>query len=317
MLPFLLRRVGQISLTLVLLALGAFAVLHAAPGGPSVVLLGTDYWTPEREAEMNRSLGLDQPLPIQLWRWCVAIASGDLGYSYFHRRSAADVVAERIVPTAVLGTSAWLLSLVIGVALGAVAAHRRGQLVDRVISGVGVLAMSMPSFWVGILMIVVFAAWLNVLPSAGMVSIGNEDSLADKLQHLILPMLTLAAGHGASLALYTRAAVLDILGQDFVRTAHAKGLAGQFVAFRHVLRNAAIPIATIAGLNLVHLLEGSVIVETVFAWPGIGHLTVSSVARRDYPVLMVLALVVGVVVVIGSFLTDMAYRWLDPRLGYE
>jgi peptide/nickel transport system permease protein len=213
--------------------------------------------------------------------------------------------------------SAWLFSLVFGVALGAVAAHRRGQLLDRVISGLGVLAMSMPSFWIGILMIVVFAAWLNVLPSAGLVSIGNEDSLTDKLQHLILPMLTLAAGHGASLALYTRAAVLDLLGQDFVRTAHAKGLAGRMVAFRHVLRNAAIPIATIAGLNLVHLLEGSVVVETVFAWPGIGHLTVSSVARRDYPVLMVLALVVGVVVVIGSFLTDVAYRWLDPRLGYE
>ena len=317
MLPFLLRRVGQIVLTLVLLAFGAFAVLHAAPGGPAVVLLGTDYWTPEREAEVNRSLGLDQPLPIQLWRWSAAIVNGDLGYSYFHRRSAAEVVAERLVPTAVLGMSAWLLSLVVGVTLGAVAAHRRGQLADRIISGIGVLAMSMPSFWLGILTIVVFAAWLNVLPSAGLVSIGNEDSLLDKLRHLILPMVTLAIGHGASLALYTRAAVLDVLGQDFVRTAHAKGLSGRIVAWRHVLRNAAIPIATIAGLNLVHLLEGSVVVETVFAWPGIGHLTVASVGRRDYPVLMVLALVVGVVVVVGSFLTDVAYRWLDPRLGYE
>ena len=317
MLPFLLRRVAQVSLTLALLALGAFAVLHAAPGGPAVVLIGQDYWSAEREAELNRALGLDQPLPIQLWRWGTAIVSGDLGYSYFHRRPASDVVAERIVPTAVLGISAWLVSLVLGIGLGAYAAHRRGQLADRIISSLEVLALSMPSFWVGILLIVVFAAWLNILPSAGLVSIGNEDSLADKLRHLLLPMVTLAIGHGASLALYARAAVLDVLGQDFVRTAHAKGLAGRMVAWRHVLRNAAIPIATIAGLNLVHLLEGSVVVETVFAWPGIGHLTVSSVARRDYPVLMVLAMVVGVVVVAGSFLTDVVYRWLDPRLSYE
>ncbi len=317
MLAFAVRRAAQITLTLALLALGTFAVLRAAPGGPAPVLLGTDYWSPEREAELNRTLGLDQPLPVQLWLWGRAILAGDLGYSYFHRRPAGDVVAERITPTLVLGLVAWAISLVLGVGLGTVAAHRQGGLLDRAISALGVLALSTPTFWLGIVLIVIFAAWLNVLPSAGLVTIGNEDSLADKAWHIILPALTLAAAHGASLVLYTRAAVLDVLGADFVRTAHAKGLSGRLVALRHVLRNAAIPIATIAGLNLAHLLEGSVIVETVFAWPGIGHLTVSSVARRDYPVLMVIALVVGAVVVATSFLTDLVYRWLDPRLGYR
>jgi peptide/nickel transport system permease protein len=317
MLTFAVRRAGQITLTLLFLALGTFAVLRAAPGGPAPVLLGTDYWTPEREAELNQTLGLDQPLPIQLWLWGGAILSGDLGFSYFHRRPAGEVVAERIVPTLVLGITAWIASLLLGVGLGTLAAHRRGGLLDRTISACGVLALSTPTFWLGILLIVVFAAWLNVLPSAGLVTIGNEESLADKALHLVLPVMTLAAAHGASLILYTRAAVLDVLGADYVRTAHAKGLAGRAIALGHVLRNAAIPIVTIAGLSLAHLLEGSLVVETVFAWPGIGHLTVSSVARRDYPVLMVIALVVGCVVVATTFVTDIVYRWLDPRLGYQ
>lgn len=317
MLAFAIRRAVQIALTLALLALGTFLVLRAAPGGPAPVLLGADYWTPEREAELNQTLGLDRPLPVQLVLWGRAILTGDLGYSYFHRRPAGEVVAERMVPTLVLGVVAWVVSLVLGVGLGVLAAHRRGGLLDRAVSACGVVALSTPTFWLGIVLIVVFAAWLNVLPSAGLVTIGNEDSLADKARHLILPAMTLAAAHGASLVLYTRAAVLEVLGADFVRTAHAKGLGGRIVALRHVLRNAAIPIATIAGLNLAHLLEGSLVVETVFAWPGIGHLTVASVARRDYPVLMVIALVVGCIVVAATFLTDVVYRWLDPRLGYE
>lgn len=317
MLAFAARRAAQIILTLLLLMLAAFAVLHAAPGGPAPLLLGPDYWTPEREAEINASLGLDQPLPVQLVLWARAVMAGDFGYSYFHRRPAAEVVAERLMPTLVLGMAAWVVSLLLGVGLGTLAAHRQGCLWDRAISAVGVLALSMPTFWLGILLIVVFAAWLNLLPSAGLVTIGNEDSLADKAWHLILPTLTLAAANGATLVLYTRAAVLDALGADYVRTAHAKGLGGRTVALRHVLRNAAIPIATVAGLSLAHLLEGSLVVETVFAWPGIGHLTVSSVARRDFPVLMVIALVVGCIVVATTFLTDVVYRWLDPRLGYE
>ncbi len=317
MAAFAARRSLQVALTLALLAVGAFAVVRLAPGGPAAVLLGADYWTPEREAEINRTLGLDQPLPLQLWRWFEALATGNLGYSYFHKRSAAEVVAERLTPTLVLGGAAWLLSLAIGLTLGTLAGLRRGGPVDRLLSGAAVVVLSMPAFWLGILLIVVFAAWLRVLPSAGLVTIGREGSLVDKAWHLVLPMVTLALAHGASLALYTRAAVLEVLGLDYVRTALAKGLGERAVALRHVLRNAAIPIVTVAGLNLVHLIEGSVVVETVFAWPGIGHLTVSSVGRRDYPILIVIALLVGVGVVIANFVVDLAYRWLDPRLGYE
>jgi len=316
-LPFVARRLVQVGLTLLLLAVAAFAVLRTAPGGPAAVLLGPDYYTPEREAQIDRTLGLDQPLPFQLVRWLGALATGDLGYSYFHKRPASEVVGERLGPTVVLGLVAWTISLVGGVALGAWAGLRRGGFVDRVVTSGAVLGLSTPSFWLGIVLIVVFAAWLQVLPSAGLASLGYGDSLANKLWHLALPAATLATAPLASLALYARAAVLDVLGEDFVRTARAKGLAERLVARRHVLRAAAIPITTIAALNLAHLLEGSIVVETVFAWPGIGHLTVSSVARRDYPVLMVIALLAGAIVVVVNLATDVVYRRLDPRVGLD
>lgn len=316
MLTVIIRRGAEVALTLLLLAIGSFAVVQSAPGGPAAVLLGPDYYTPEREAEINRTLGLDQPLPVRLVRWLVALASGDLGYSYFHKRAAVDVVGERVTPTFVLGGGAWLLSVLVSVGFGCWAALRRGCRLDRAISAVAVAGMSIPTFWLGILLIVVFAAWLNLLPSAGLATVGQEHSLLDKAQHLVLPLVTLAIAHGASLLLYARAAMVEVMDRDFVRTARAKGLSERVVVVRHMLRNAAIPIATVAGLNLAHLLEGSLIVETVFAWPGIGHLAVSSVTRRDYPVLMVLALLIGAIVVVANLVTDIVYRWLDPRLEY-
>jgi len=317
MLRFTLRRVAQVALTLAILVAGAFFALRAAPGGPAHVLLGPDRLTAESEAQVNRQLGLDRPLPEQFVRWVGALAHGELGHSYFHRRSAAQVVLERLPATLQLGGLAFLLSLGVGVPIGIWAAVRRGTWLDRLLSRAAVAAISTSTFWFGIGTIIVFSVWWGMLPSAGLAPVGREGSLPERLRHLILPLLTMAASHTASLALYTRAAMVEALSADHTRTAKAMGASHAKLIWRHALATAAIPIATIAGLNLAHFLEGSLVVETVFAWPGIGQLTVASVARRDYPVLLVISLIAGVVVVLANLITDLAYRWLDPRMETE
>lgn len=316
MVRFALRRVAQSGLTLFVIAIATFLLLRATPGGPAQVLLGPDRYTPELEARLNQQLGLDRPLPVQLARWLESLARGELGYSYFHRRPALDVVRERLPATVTLGGGAFLLSLLGGVTCGVWAAARRGGAADRLLSGAAVVLVSTPSFWLGIGLIVIFAAWLRVLPSAGLAPVGAEGDPLQRARHLALPLLTLAAAQGASLALYARAALLETLGADYTRTARAKGAGERRVLWGHALRNAAIPIATQAGLSLPHAIEGSVIVESVFAWPGVGQLTVASVGRRDYPILLTIALLVGLGVLLSSLLTDLLYHWLDPRIGY-
>jgi peptide/nickel transport system permease protein len=316
MIAFTLRRAGQASLTLVALAVATFFLLHLTPGGPAQMLLGPDRYTPEREAAINRQLGLSQPLPTQLVRWLIALVRGDLGYSYFMRRPAFEVVRERLPATLLLGGLAFIVALVGGVSWGIWAAARRGSWLDRLLSTIAVVTVSIPSFWLGIGLIVVFAAWLRLLPSAGVAAIGREHDVGDRARHLVLPLLTIAAAHTASLALYTRAALMETLGQDYIRTARSLGARERRVLWGHALRNAAIPVTTQAGLTLPHLIEGSVIVESVFSWPGIGQLTIASVGRRDYPILLVVTLLVGVIVVLATFLTDLVYHWLDPRIRY-
>jgi len=317
MLRFALRRVGQIILTLLVLAVATFALLQATPGGPAQVLLGPDRYTPALEARLNHDLGLDQPLPIQFGRWFAALARGELGRSYFFRRPALDVVRERLSATFILGGSAYFVALIGGVACGVWAAARRGGPIDRLLSSAAIVCLSTPSFWLGIGLIVIFAAWLRILPSAGIAPVGQEGDPVQRLRHLILPLLTMAAGQGASLALYTRAAMVDALRADYTRTAQAMSARERRVLWFHALRNATIPIATQAGLALPHVIEGSVIVESVFSWPGIGQLTVASVGRRDYPILLTITLLVGRGVLLSSLLTDLLYHRLDPRIGYE
>jgi peptide/nickel transport system permease protein len=313
-LRFTLHRLGQSALTLAALALATFVAIRLAPGGPALVLLGQDRYTPALEAEVNRRLGLDRPLPEQLARWGALVSRGDFGDSYFYRRPALEVVLERLPASLLLGGLAFLLSLGGGVAAGVWAARRRGTWLDRALGVGAVVALATPAFWLGIVLIVVFAAWLRLLPSSGMAPVGREADPLARLPYLALPLLTLAVPHGAAMALFARAAMVEALAADYTRTARAKGLGAGAVAWTHALRNAAVPLVTLAGLHLVHLLEGSIAVETVFAWPGVGQLTAASVARRDYPVLMVLTLLVAVGVLLSSLLTDLAYRRIDPRM---
>ncbi|MBV9173772.1 MAG: ABC transporter permease [Chloroflexi bacterium] len=291
--------------------------IRTAPGGPAYVLLGAERATPEAVARVNQQLGLDKPLPEQLVVWTSTLLHGDMGFSYFFRRPAIEVVQERLPATLLLGGCAWLLSSSAGVAAGVWAARRRGAWIDRLLSTAAIGIVATPTFWMGIVLIVIFAAWLHLLPSAGLAPVGQENDLGQRVRYLLLPLLALAAPHGASLALYTRATMLEALAADYVRTARAKGLGDWRVAWRHALRNAGIPILTIVGLNIPHLVEGSVVVESVFAWPGIGQLTVASVGRRDYPVLLAITLLVALAVVLANLATDLVYRAVDPRIEFS
>ncbi len=316
---YIVGRMLAIIPVVLLVSIGTFGFINLLPGDPVVALLGSaSQGIDEQTLALRREeLGLNRPLPVQYLDWLGGVVTGSLGRSATTRQPITEALGERFPVTLQLALASFVISLAIALPTGIVAAYRRNSFLDRALSVVALSGVAMPSFWLGILLIVVFAAWLRVLPSAGLVSLGYEESLANKAWHPVLPAATLAAAHLASLALYARAAVINVLGEDYVRTARAKGLGERAVAFRHVLRAAAIPIATIAGLSLAHLLEGSIVVETVFAWPGVGHLTVSSVARRDYPVLMVIALLAGTIVVTVNLLTDVAYHWLDPRVGLD
>lgn len=314
---FVLRRGGQILLTMIVLVLVTFVIVRVAPGGPAQVLLGPDQISPERIAEVNSRLGLNQSIPEQLWRWTEAVAQGDLGSSYFYRMPAVQLVLERLPATLILGGSALLVAILIGVPLGAFAATHRGGWIDRLIRSGTIIVMSVPVFWLGIGLIFLFSARMGWLPSSGTGPIVGEATLAERLRHLALPMLAMALPTAATLALYTRGAVLEVLGRDFMQTARAKGLPEQRLLWGHALRNAAIPVVVQIGLTLPHLLEGSIVVETVFSWPGIGQLTAASVGRRDYPVLLAIVLLVGLGVLLSSLLTDIVQRLIDPRLDLQ
>ncbi|MGI8403631.1 MAG: ABC transporter permease [Thermomicrobiales bacterium] len=314
MIRFLMRRSAQIVLTLLVLITATFLTLRVAPGGPAQVLLGPDQQTPERIAEVNARLGLDQPLPEQLVRWTNTVVHGDLGTSYFYRAPALDIVVERLPATLVLGGGSLLLALLIGIPAGVWAASRRGGAIDRLIRGGAVVVMSTPTFWLGIGLIVVFSAWLGVLPSSGSGAVLGASTIGMRLQHLALRLATMALPIAATFALYTRSELAEVLDADFMRTARAMGLRERQILWGHAFRNAAIPVVMQIGLTLPHVLEGSIIVETVFSWPGVGQLTAASVGRRDYPILLTITLFVGIGVLLSSLFSDLAQRMIDPRV---
>ena len=314
MMRFLIRRSAQVVLTLLVLIIATFLTLRVAPGGPAQILLGPDQQTPERIAQVDARLGLDQPLPEQLVRWTNTVVHGDLGTSYFYRAPALDVVVERLPATLMLGSGSLLLALLIGIPAGVWAAARQGGLTDRLIRGGAVVVMSTPTFWLGIGFIVIFSAWLGVLPSSGSGAVLGPSMHGERLQHLVLPLVTMALPAAATFALYTRSALTEVLNADFMRTARAMGLRERRLLWGHAFRNAAIPVVMQIGLTLPHVLEGSIIVENVFSWPGIGQLTAASVGRRDYPILLAVTLFVGIGVLLGSLLSDLAQRLIDPRV---
>jgi peptide/nickel transport system permease protein len=315
-----LSRAAKALLVVVGVTILTFLLIRMAPGDPAVVMAGEAGATDERYlAELRRDFGLDKPVPVQLWVYLKSVASLDLGYSYRQRQPVFELIAERLPATLLLTGSAFLAALLLGVLLGAVAASRPGGWLDTGVTVVAIGFYATPVFWVGLMFVLVFSVQLNWLPAFGMESLGanlqGAVRTADVARHLILPAGTLALFYTAVYARMTRASMLEVSEMDFVKTARAKGLPNGRILRAHVLRNAMLPVMTLAGIQAGQLVGGSIVVETVFSWPGIGRLAFESLIGRDYSVLLGVFLFTAIVVVGINLITDLAYGLVDPRIG--
>jgi ABC-type dipeptide/oligopeptide/nickel transport system permease component len=303
---FIVRRLLLAIPTLLGVLVVAFLLLYVAPGDPVMAMVG-ERSDPETIARLRRELRLDDPLYKQFGHYVAGVARGDLGRSYITNRPIQRDIRERFPKTLQLAGAAMLLASVIGITLGILSARRPGGIIDRIGLGIAYLGVSFPVFWVGLLLILLFAVTLRVLPASG----------AGGWKYLILPALALGMRSIAVLARMTRSAMLDALGSDFVRTARAKGLTEQTVVVRHALRNALIPIITVLGLDFGSYLTGSILTETVFSWPGLGRYVVNAISRRDLPAIQGSVLFLSTVFVLVNLITDLAYAKADPRVSYR
>jgi len=309
---YAIRRLIQAVVLLFIVSIVTFVLIHAAPGGPAI--LANPDLSREQIAQASEQLGFNDPLPVQYGRWLGNVLQGDFGVSYNTIEPVVDLLRARLPNTLLLAGLALLLGLVIAIPLGVVCALRRNSWLDRTVAGLTFFGVSMPVFWLGIMLIILFSVQLRVLPSGGMMSLGEPFSLWDRLRHLILPVSVLALGNLAELTRYTRSGLVTVMSEDYVRTARAKGLTQRGVVVGHALRNALIPVVTIVGVMLPRAVSGAAITEAVFSWPGMGQLAVSAATTRDYPVVLGTTLVVAAVVIFSSFITDLAYGYLDPRI---
>ena len=292
-----------------------FAVMHLSPGDPAAIMLGAQA-TREDVERLHRDLGLDRALPVQYARWMGRVLQGDLGRSIPLGREVLPEVLVRFKATLILTGGALLVALVIGVPAGIVSATRQYTWLDRLSMGIAVTGVSLPVFWTGIMLIIVFSLTLRWLPSAGMFS-PYGGGFGDLLWHLVMPAVTLGTASAAALARMTRSAVLEIVRQDFVRSARAKGLGERAVVGRHVLKNALNPIVTVLGIQVGTLLGGAILTETVFSWPGLGSMMVRAIQARDYPLVQGGVLLIATTFVVVNLLVDLLYAVFDPRIRYE
>lgn len=314
-------RLLQIPAVLFGLVTVIWLVVRLAPGDPVLALVG-DFPAPEEYVRKVRAeFGLDRSLPEQFVRYVVAVATGDLGFSFVFRRPVLGLVLERATATALLTVSALGLASIVGGVLGIVAARRPFSVLDALISGGSVVGFSVPVFWLGQLLILLFAVTLGWLPAQGMVSLRASpegwDRVLDVTRHLVLPAAALSLRFLAMTARLARASTLEVLGRDYVRTAQAKGASEPRVLFRHALPNAILPVLTLVGYNFGFVLAGSALIETVFGWPGMGRLLYDSVFARDFPVLLGIMIVVSLTVVLANLATDLLYAYFDPRIRFR
>jgi peptide/nickel transport system permease protein len=310
---YLLSRLGGMVVVMAIVAVLVFVLTRAASGDPIAVLLG-DQATAEDIARVQKVYGLDKPLPMQFVLWLKELAHGNLGESIFLQRPVTQALWERAEPTTLLSLLSIAIATLIGVPCGIVSAVYRGKWVDQVFTGFAMLGASVPSFWLGLVLMQIFAVSLGWFPVSGYGEPGA--SLASRIWCLVLPATVLGLLNSALIIRFTRASMLDVLGEDYVRTARAKGLGEDVVILKHALRNALVPIVTVIGLTVALLIGGAVVTETVFGLPGVGNLVVSAVIRRDYPVIQGALLAVAMIYVVINFLIDLLYTVLDPRVKY-
>jgi peptide/nickel transport system permease protein len=288
-----------------------FLIVHLVPGDPARAILGLNA-TPELIARLRTQLGLDDSLVIQYFAWLGNVVTGDFGTDYTSNAPIVDLLAQRLPVTIELAVVALLIAVTIGVPLGVAAAVWRGRAPDTAAQGVSMAGISVPDFWLGIILILVFSLGFGALPSSGWVPFGDDP--VGNIEHVLLPALALGVGFGAVLIRVTRAAMLDVLAQDYIRFCRAKGVPESKVIFKHALRNAAIPITTVIGMQAGYLLGGAIVVEQVFSLPGVGRLVLDGVLQRNYPVVQGAVLVVAVMFIAVNLFADVLYTVLNPRL---
>jgi peptide/nickel transport system permease protein len=311
---YIVKRLGSLIPVMCVVATVVFFLVHLTPGDPAAVILGPDA-PQEAIAELRARLGLDKPLPVQFVRWFGQVLQGDLGESIFLRRPVTQAIVERLEPTLLLAGLATLFAVVIGVPTGVIAAVYRNTWVDRLFMVIATFGVSMPNFWLALNLIFLFALTLSFLPVSGYVPLAKDPALT--LRFLLLPAFSLGFPQSALIARMTRGSMLDVLSQDYVRTARAKGLGEQVVIYKHALKNTMITVVTVIGIVLAITLSGSVVIETIFGLPGIGRLIINSVLRRDYPVIQGTVLFVAATYVLVNLLIDLLYVYLDPRIKYQ
>lgn len=312
---FVLRRALQGLLVLLLVSAFTFFLINLAPGGPSAAV-SLERTAAEREA-LYRQYGLDQPVVVRYVRWLGGALRGDLGTSINQGLPVGALLVQRTGNTLQLAFAALLLTALFGVLLGILAAVFKNRWPDHLVGSLATLGMSVPGFWLGIVAIIVFSVRLRWLPSSGVATVGETFSLLDRLRHLVLPAGVLAFTLMPNVIRVTRSALLEVLTSDYVRTARAKGLKGSAVLLKHTLKNALVPVIAILGLITTVLFSGSVVIESVFSWPGLGRLAIEAANGRDYPVILGVTLLAGVIVVVVNLLVDLLYAAVDPRISYE
>jgi peptide/nickel transport system permease protein len=312
-LVFIARRLAATIPVLGMVAVFVFLILRLTPGDPAAIIAG-DNANAQQVAEIREKLGLDKPLLTQFVIYAGKLVQGDLGESFFFKKRVAELVAQRVEPTLALATATILIAIIVAVPLGLLAAWRHETWLDRAVMGFSVLGFSVPVFVIGYVLIYIFAIKLGVLPVQGYRSFWS--GVGEFLERLVLPSLTLSVIYIALIARITRAAVLEVMGEDYIRTAHAKGLSEPAVMIRHALRNAAVPIVTVIGIGVALLIGGVVVTESVYNIPGVGRLTVDAVLARDYPTIQAVILLFSVVYVLINLVIDLSYALLDPRIRY-
>jgi peptide/nickel transport system permease protein len=315
-----LRRLAlAFGLVLAVLAVN-FVLIHAAPGDPAQVIAGEMGGADEAAmASIRKAYGLDRPLHEQFITYIGRSLQGDLGQSYLYNRPVSELILDRLGPTVLLVLTALLGAIVVGTLLGVLASRRPDSIFSGAVTVFSLIGYAMPVFWTGILLVILFGKVWPIMPIAGMRDVrlmgaSTLQSTLDVLHHLVLPALTLGLIYLAQYSRLARASMLEVLGSDYIRTARAKGLGDAAVTFKHALRNALMPIVTIAGLQFGNLISGAVLVETVFSWPGLGTLALDAILGRDYPTLLGVLTFSALLVIVANLLTDLSYRWIDPRL---
>ncbi|CCC58085.1 MULTISPECIES: ABC transporter permease [Caloramator] len=317
MLKYVVKRILQAIPLLFIISLITFFIINLAPGDPIYMFINPETANPVDVEVIRKSLGLDKPIYIRYILWLKNVIQGDFGKSFQHGRPVLEMILERLPNTITLAIVSTIISFLVSIPVGVYSAIKRNSILDYMFSTFAFIGISIPSFWFGLMLILLFSLKLGWLPSGGMRANFEEFDLIDRLRHIILPALVLGMASMASQMRQMRSAMLEVIRQDYIRTARSKGLSERVVIFKHALRNALLPIITIIGFIIPWLVSGAVVTETIFSWPGIGRLYIHATFMRDYPVIMGVTIISSVMVVVGSMVADILYALVDPRIKYN